>query len=187
MDSLASHIHLLVVVVLLGPTRKAAIALNSKPVAAVTAAKAADARAEAAERALLRRLRLLHRLCEGPLGKDRQTHGTRVLGASVEIRRSKESANGSRTRPIGRTVHQTEAGGAIVRRMRLMGLRGGVQIGTVKGSLLRSEGLLLLLLLVLLLLMLLLSMLLMLLLLLLLHANLRLLLLLILLSLQVHH
>lgn len=77
---------------LLSPPWQASVTLNGQSITAVSAAKATDTGTEAAE-GVLRCLRLLHGLGEGPLGKDRKTHGTRVLSTRVQVGGGKETAD----------------------------------------------------------------------------------------------
>jgi len=70
------------------PTWQPSVALDRKAVSAVATTEPTDARSQAAERILLlllRYLRLLHRLCEWPLGKHRKTHRTSMLSTSIEV------------------------------------------------------------------------------------------------------
>lgn len=82
---------------LLSPSRETSIALDGKAIATIATTEATDARAQTSERALLRGLGLLNG-CEGTLGESRETHGTRVLRACVEVRWSEKATNGGRTR-----------------------------------------------------------------------------------------
>lgn len=130
----------------LGPSGQAAVALDGEAVATVSASKATNTGAQAAEGALLRALRRLHRLVERSLGEHWQADRTGVLSAGVQVRRSQKTANGRGARLAGGSVDEAKARGALVTTVGGVGLRRWVEVCTVESRLRRRVSLLLLLL-----------------------------------------